>query len=40
MRKSALYPHDLRAGLIRFQRCLGEGSQFGAINKANDYSNK
>jgi hypothetical protein len=35
MRKRALYPHDLRAGLIRFQRCLGEGSRFGAINKAN-----
>jgi hypothetical protein len=30
-----LRPHDLRAGLIRFQRCLGEGSRFGAINKAN-----
>jgi len=28
-------PHDLRASLIRFQRCLGEGSRFGAINKAN-----
>jgi hypothetical protein len=40
MRKSALCPHDLRAGLIRFQRCLGEGSRFGTINKANDYSNK
>jgi len=37
MRKSALCPHDLRAGPIRFQRCLGEGSRFGAINKANDY---
>jgi hypothetical protein len=35
MRKCALRPHDLRAGLIRFQRCLGEGSRFGAINKAN-----
>src|SRR5579863_8578877 len=23
MRKSALCPHDPRAGLIRFQRCLG-----------------
>jgi hypothetical protein len=28
-------PHDLRASLIRFQRCLGEWSRFGAINKAN-----
>src|ERR1700739_3984862 len=35
MRTGALYPHDLRASLIRFQRCLGEGSRFGAINKAN-----
>jgi len=35
MRKCALRPHDLRAGLIRFQRCLGEWSRFGAINKAN-----
>jgi hypothetical protein len=39
MRKSALCPLDFRAGLIRFQRCLGEWSRFGAINKANDYSN-
>jgi hypothetical protein len=35
MRNRALHPHDLRAGLIRFQRCLGEWSRFGAINKAN-----
>src|ERR1700738_2357831 len=35
MRKCALCPHDLRAALIRFQRCLGEWSRFGAINKAN-----
>src|SRR3977135_3735357 len=35
MRKCALCPHDLRASLIRFQRCLGEYSRFGAINKAN-----
>jgi hypothetical protein len=39
MRKCALRPHDLRAGLIRFQRCLGKGSRFGAINKQIDYSN-
>src|ERR1700675_3079486 len=39
MRKCALRPHDLRAGLIRFQRCLGEGSRFGAINKQIDCSN-
>src|SRR3984885_8371084 len=39
MRIRALCSHDLRASLIRFQRCLGEGSRFGAINKANDYSN-
>jgi hypothetical protein len=35
MRICALRPHDLRTGLIRFQRCLGEWSRFGAINKAN-----
>jgi hypothetical protein len=35
MRKCALCPRDLRTSLIRFQRCLGEGSRFGAINKAN-----
>jgi hypothetical protein len=39
MRKCALRPHDLRASLIRFQRCLGEWSRFGAINKQIDYSN-
>src|SRR3984957_4875498 len=35
MRIGALRPHDLRASLIRFQRCLGEWSRFGAINKEN-----
>src|ERR1700679_516964 len=30
---------SFRAGLIRFQRCLGEVSRFGAINKQIDYSN-
>src|SRR5665213_1909601 len=35
MRICALRPYDLRTGLIRFQRCLGEWSRFGAINKAN-----
>jgi hypothetical protein len=39
MRKCALCPRDLRTSLIRFQRCLGEGSRFGAINKQIDYSN-
>src|SRR5882762_10118195 len=34
MRQSAMRPHDLLAGLIRFQRCLGEGSRLGAVNKA------
>src|ERR1700682_4829653 len=37
--RCALCPHDLRASLIRFQRCLGEGSRFGAFNKQIDYSN-
>jgi hypothetical protein len=35
MRNCALCPRDLRTSLIRFQRCLGEGSRIGAINKAN-----
>jgi hypothetical protein len=30
---------DRRASLIRFQRCLGEWSRFGAINKQIDCSN-
>src|SRR5476651_293919 len=34
-----LRSHDLRASLIRFQRCLGEESRFGAFNKQIDYSN-
>src|SRR4030081_3761119 len=34
MRECAMRPHAYRAGLIRFQRCLGEGSRLGAVNKA------
>src|SRR3979411_957772 len=34
MRECAMCPRASRAGLIRFQRCLGEGSRLGAVNKA------
>src|ERR1700733_6927109 len=39
MRTCAHACTNLRAGLIRFQRCLGEKSRFGAFNKQIDYSN-
>jgi hypothetical protein len=39
MRTCAHACTNLRAGLIRFQRCLGEVSRFGAFNKQIDYSN-
>src|ERR1700688_4053903 len=35
--RCALCPHDLRASLIRFQRCLGEGGRFGRIKKENGF---